>query len=465
MRNKRTAFTGILALLLVVPFFASALTAGELQQQIADLLAQVARLQEQLKSLQGTPSHSVAVPPAVEATHNACPSLSRNLSLGAQGTDVLSLQQFLLAQNLLGAGAAQGSFDAATENAVRSWQASHGIVSSGTASSTGYGVVGPRTRALIALNCNLVPAAASCPLAQPPTTSCSTGWRANTDASGCVTSYKCALPLPQATSTAGACTAIALLCPPGTHDEVGPNCSHSCVAGAQQSSILSAAPTTGAAPLLVTFALSATDGTGSNGISYAIDFGDGQATVFARIPAPSLQHTYASAGTYTATVTRVSDCSSWGCLGSNTRVGTATITAGSTAGTSTFSISVSASGQSVRQGEGLRITWNSQNAPAGSAAAFWLVKSSGESLGLITRNQPVNGTFSWQVPGPRCDSNGLCRFVTDTPSAYYTEAGAYWVVGKIYSPADAYLGGFPPANPMMPVYLDTATSSLFNIAK
>src|SRR3989338_8497519 len=194
----------------------------------------------------------------------------------------------------------------------------------------------------------------------------------------------------------------------------------------------------------------------------AIEFGDGQATEFARTPAPSMFHTYASAGTYTATVTRRTACSSWGCSGSSTIIGTATITVGST---SPFSIRSPTSGQSTQQGQGLTIAWDSQNAPAGSAAAFWLVKSNCANLGLIARNQLPKGTFSWQVPGSRCNASGVCITLVDSPSAYYSDVGTYWIVGKLYSPVDAYLGGFPPANPITPTFLATATSSLFNITE
>ena len=468
---KPKYISATVAVALVLPFVASAFTADELQQQIATLLTQVAQLQEKLKSLQGAPSTPVSVG-ASAATRNAqyvCPTLSRNLRLGAQGQDVLSLQKFLLAQNLLGAGVTEGSFDAGTENAVRRLQVKYNVVVSGTPTTTGYGVVGPRTRALIALNCNIAPTAAFCPLAEPPATSCSTGWQANTDSAGCVRSYKCAVPLPQAattTSTAGACTAIALWCPSGTYDQVGPNCSHTCVSGTTQpSSTLFATPTSGAAPLLVTFTLFAADTAESGGVYYTIEFGDGQATEFARIANPSIMHTYASAGTYTATVTRRTGCSSWGCPGSDTVVRTVTITAHATASVLPFSIRSPTSGQSAQQGQGLTIAWDSQNAPAGSAAAFWLVKSSGANLGLIARNQLPNGTFNWQVPGSRCNASGVCITLVDSPSAYYSDVGTYWIVGKLYSPVDAYLGGFPSANPVTPTFLATATSSLFNITE
>ncbi len=469
MMNKRTAFAGVLALLLSVPFFASALTSEELAAQIKSILAQVAVLQQKLQAAQTiqTPAN---IPVRVGSS---CPQLLRSLSMGMTGPDVLGLQRFLLSQSMITEEDVTGSFNLRTQSAIQFWQANRAIVSSGSPQTTGYGVVGPRTRADIALRCAAFQSSASgssartCPLAQPPLTLCSTGWRANTDSLGCVTSYKCSLPLPQmtpATSTIGACTAIALLCPLGTYDQVGPNCSHSCVAGVQpQSSAFFATPTSGAVPLLVTFALYAPDNSESGGIYYYVEFGDGQATIFSRTSSPSLLHTYASAGIYTATVTRKTGCTPSQCFGSSTGIGTTTIVVGATSGIPPFSISSPVSGQTVKQGEGLTISWDSQNAPTGSAVSLWLVKSSGGNLGLIARNQLTNGTFNWQVPGSRCSSSGVCSILVDSPAAYYTDVGTYWIVGNIYTPADAYLGGYGPANPTYPTYLATATSSLFNI--
>lgn len=464
MRNKRATFAGICVLLLSVPFFASALTAEELAAQIQSLLAQVAVLQAQSQTTQALPTVGSSQSGAV------CPTLFRVLSNGIRGDDVQSLQQFLIAHGHLSSGLATGYFGPITRTAVQELQLSFGIFPAVSTEASGYGVVGPRTRAEIALRCANTSSTSSpvrtCSVAQPPVSVCSTGWRANTDTNGCVTSYKCAIPLPtlplQPTSTIGACTAIALLCPLGTHDEVGPNCSHSCVGNGVQSASLSTIPASGSAPLTVTFALSATDSSDSNGVYYTITFGDGQASGFSRTSYPSMMHTYTSAGTYNATVTRRTQCSSWECLGASATVATATIIAGAVSGTP-FSISSPTSGQSVQQGQTLPISWNSQNAPAGSAAALWLVKSNGKNAGLIARNQPVNGTFSWQVPGSQCNSSGVCVVIADSPSAYSTEPGAYWVVGNIYTPADAYLGGYPPAYPVIPTFSATATSSLFSI--
>jgi len=87
------------------------------------------------------------------ATNSSCPNLTRNLSRGMKGTDVTSLQQFLVRQGLLTADSATGFFGALTEAAVKQWQSKNGVASSGNPSTTGYGAVGPKTRAAISRAC------------------------------------------------------------------------------------------------------------------------------------------------------------------------------------------------------------------------------------------------------------------------------------------------------------------------
>ena len=88
------------------------------------------------------------------ASATPCPNLSRNLSFGSRGQAVVELQQFLILQNLLAAGNNTGYFGKLTQAAVQQWQKKNGIVSSGTPATTGYGSVGPRTRAMIRSRCS-----------------------------------------------------------------------------------------------------------------------------------------------------------------------------------------------------------------------------------------------------------------------------------------------------------------------
>src|SRR3989344_5037917 len=94
-----------------------------------------------------------------------CVDLSRTLSLNTKGTDVSSLQQFLR-DNAGYTGAITGNFGPLTQAAVQKFQREKGIVSSGTPLTTGYGSVGPRTRAALACT-----KAVTLPSSPSPTTS------------------------------------------------------------------------------------------------------------------------------------------------------------------------------------------------------------------------------------------------------------------------------------------------------
>lgn len=104
----------------------------------------------------------VAVPALAQTSAN-CPTFTRTLSFGSRGSDVVSLQQFLGAQGLLSSDSFTGYFGPLTQAAIRQWQTQKSIVSSGTAASTGFGVVGPRTRAAILSSCGTTSAAGKLP--------------------------------------------------------------------------------------------------------------------------------------------------------------------------------------------------------------------------------------------------------------------------------------------------------------
>ena len=103
-----------------------------------------------------TPQIGFPQPYAAAASEGvrSCVRLARNLSIGSRGPEVLQVQQYFFSQNLLASDSATGYFGRLTEAAVQQWQSSHGVVSSGTAATTGYGVVGPKTRAALALACS-----------------------------------------------------------------------------------------------------------------------------------------------------------------------------------------------------------------------------------------------------------------------------------------------------------------------
>ena len=175
----------MLLIVILLPLSVSAQTVEELQARIAALMAQIAALQ------------SASQPTSVVST-SACPALARSLTIGSRGADVTGLQEFLRARNHLHVEAT-GYFGPLTEAAVRAFQAAEGVVSSGDAASTGFGVVGTRTRAAIATRCGGVSqtttpvTAAMCPLAPPtPSVACAGSWQ-KLVSGVCHTGWRCAL--------------------------------------------------------------------------------------------------------------------------------------------------------------------------------------------------------------------------------------------------------------------------------
>ncbi|MBI2610692.1 peptidoglycan-binding protein [Candidatus Kaiserbacteria bacterium] len=150
----RKAFVvGVLvSLCFVVAPFTHAQTASQLQAEVNALLQQLAALQAQLQAQLGGAGVPSVLPSGV---YGQCPSLSRALRQGMSGADVTALQAFLAADpRIYPEGTISGYFGALTQAAVQRFQARAGIVSSGTPDTTGYGSIGPMTRAVIAKVCS-----------------------------------------------------------------------------------------------------------------------------------------------------------------------------------------------------------------------------------------------------------------------------------------------------------------------
>lgn len=123
----------------LAPFSLSAATLQELQIQVNLLLEQVKVLQQQL-----------AKAALLGATSSGpCFNATKTLALGMRGEEIVRLQRYL---KLTGdfTGEPSGFFRASTEDAVKKWQKRNNIVSLGTPGTTGYGLVGPKTRAAMA---------------------------------------------------------------------------------------------------------------------------------------------------------------------------------------------------------------------------------------------------------------------------------------------------------------------------
>jgi peptidoglycan hydrolase-like protein with peptidoglycan-binding domain len=91
---------------------------------------------------------ATATTPTSQISINAV--FAKNLKKGMTSDDVLRLQKLLATDaGIYPEGLATGYFGSATERAVQRFQAKYGIVTSGTAATTGYGAFGPSTRAKI----------------------------------------------------------------------------------------------------------------------------------------------------------------------------------------------------------------------------------------------------------------------------------------------------------------------------
>lgn len=368
----RTHFIAGAVFAVALPFIASAATPQELQAQIADLLAKITALQQQLGNGAGTVQTPVGTG-AVPASTVQCPHVSRVLKRGASGQDVSRLQQFLaLNPAIYPEAQVTGYYGALTEAAVKRFQCKHRLVCDGTPDSTGYGVTGPRTAALLALQCPDV-----------------IGGGASVGGFIKVTPIQGAAPLPVSVETTvnttkscvGAVYEVdfgdnspkaVINVPANTCNEMRQVLNHTYAAngiftvtlrsGTQQThatvtvggvaagapgnvDAISANPRSGSAPLSVSFNGTINAAGGCTANTYVLDFGDGTTAPLSPSGcSPSIvtaAHVYSVAGTFSARLIRDAD---------NVIIGTVTITvgAGTSGGTtnygSFFSVSPSIQG-------------------------------------------------------------------------------------------------------------------------
>ncbi len=192
MHSKRAVIT-LTIIVCVLPFAVQALTLDEIKVEFLGLLERVSALKAKLEQAgQNTDKPKVF-------SQLPCLSLGRTLRFGMSGEDVQKLQELLIKGGFLAEGKSTGYFGPLTEAAVKEWQTAAGIVSSGSAATTGFGVVGPRTRAAILTACKTQVSRAreaqarTCPVEPPaPSTSdCAGAWEKGYDAAGCLTGYQC----------------------------------------------------------------------------------------------------------------------------------------------------------------------------------------------------------------------------------------------------------------------------------
>ncbi|MBU4536546.1 peptidoglycan-binding protein, partial [Patescibacteria group bacterium] len=84
-----------------------------------------------------------------EAVQKSSYSFLKNLYKGIENSDVINLQQKLRELNIFKYESNTGYYGTVTEQAVQAFQCKYNIICTGTAYSTGYGVVGPKTREVL----------------------------------------------------------------------------------------------------------------------------------------------------------------------------------------------------------------------------------------------------------------------------------------------------------------------------
>lgn len=125
--------------------------AKAIRTEIAALLEKVEELKGKLKEMQqGGMSTST---PQQGKSKRICPLIARSLLSGAHGDDVKELQEFLADEGYFDRKHISAYFGPLTKSALEKWQAAEGVITSGSASSTGWGVVGPRTKEFILKRC------------------------------------------------------------------------------------------------------------------------------------------------------------------------------------------------------------------------------------------------------------------------------------------------------------------------
>jgi PKD repeat protein len=343
---NRKLIAGLIVSASLVPLFASALSIDGLQAQIRELLAKIEQLREQLQTQQ---PETLVISGTVDANAERpriCETLPfRGFSIGTRGEDVRSVQEFLRSEGVLEADAT-GYFGPLTQRAVGAWQIRHDVVTSANP-GTGWGVLGPRTRAAIAKWCaqpvsewklRATPHAGQAPLevqfgvnvqlANPRFIADAgdykivfgDGTEQKLDCSGEEAFCRGPHVVRHTYSQEG--TYEAQLVHYGyfglpSPDGGAPRSVVSSITirvGGQPTARLDASPDSGNAPLLVEFTYQPS---GENG-QYWISFGDGEEQLMQTrqiycITTPCISpavasHTYARAGTYTATVSRYIAC-------------------------------------------------------------------------------------------------------------------------------------------------------------
>jgi hypothetical protein len=139
-----------------------------------------------------------------------------------------------------------------------------------------------------------------------------------------------------------------------------------------------------------------------------------------------------------------------------------TITSDVTSFSSSISVITSADGGSIVQGTALTISWQTSNAPAGSAVALMPQKAlTGHIFDPIASALPTSGSYTWHVPIFVNEPIPCARDLTGGCIGSMNPT-TYKIVARLYTPADANLTEFGPGK-THPIWITWTESREFTM--
>jgi hypothetical protein len=133
------------------------------------------------------------------------------------------------------------------------------------------------------------------------------------------------------------------------------------------------------------------------------------------------------------------------------------------ADTPLISIATSADGESIVQGTVLTISWQTGNAPPGSAVALFPQKAmTGHVLDPIATALPTSGRHAWQVPIFVMQPAPCAPDMTGGCVGSMNPGTTYKIIARLYTPRDADIVEHGPTK-THPRYIAAADSATFTM--
>jgi hypothetical protein len=146
---------------------------------------------------------------------------------------------------------------------------------------------------------------------------------------------------------------------------------------------------------------------------------------------------------------------------SQTRTAQMTTTSDVTGLSSSIGVITSANGGSIVQGAALTISWQTSNAPAGSAVALFPQKAITEHVfDPIATALPTSGRHVWQIPIFVMQPIPCAPDITGGCVGSMNPGTTYRILARLYTPRDANLTEFGPGK-IHPTWIAWTESDAF----